>query len=347
MLMLILKLGLRISNLFKLRTSFRSQTARIIFLICALQVLIVMALSYKIYRQITTLRISINPINNTDIIVNPDQNLRNFYEPKPNSEYTDSAPWVSNSGKITINTDGLNERFNYSINKDPGVFRIVTLGDSFTFGINVSTTDNYPEQLEDRLNSLGKCQISKRFEIINLGVGGYDIEYALHRFTIRGQKYDPDLILWFLKYDDFREIADFISNYSINTDKALMAAGKNSFYTKDGIVEDSIWQSAQKKLSEKIDRKSIEKYQTTKLYSIREIFNNKLLVFAFENSPNEYLNILKDFANNTELTYYTTIPALKKPDEEFPDSHPNAKGYSAVANNLFTYLTTNNLIPCN
>ena len=39
--------------------------------------------------------------------------------------------------------------------------------------------------------------------MLNLGLYGYDIEYAVERFRVRGQKYDPDLIIWLIKDDDF------------------------------------------------------------------------------------------------------------------------------------------------
>ena len=75
----------------------------------------------------------------------------------------------------------------------------MTLGDSFTFGVYVNTEDNWTELLEDKLNSIKNiCPNTDHFEVINLGVGGYDIEYAAKRYINRGKVYNPNIILLLL-----------------------------------------------------------------------------------------------------------------------------------------------------
>ena len=59
--------------------------------------------------------------------------------------------WGPNKGTYTINNDSLNERFNYSENKDKNTFRIITLGASYTYGLYVDTKNNWTEILEDIL----------------------------------------------------------------------------------------------------------------------------------------------------------------------------------------------------
>ena len=108
-----------------------------------------------------------------------------------------------------INSDTFNERFDYEINKDDKTFRIITLGDSFTFGYIVDTKNNWTELLEDKLNQL-HCANFDKIEVINLGVVGYDIQYSVERFKLRGKKYNPDLVLWLLKGDDFQEIKEIV-----------------------------------------------------------------------------------------------------------------------------------------
>ena len=58
------------------------------------------------------------------------------------------------------------------IKKNKDTFRIITLGDSFTFGMYINTKDNWTELLEDKLNSDMGCKNISMFEVINLGVGG-------------------------------------------------------------------------------------------------------------------------------------------------------------------------------
>ena len=186
---------------------------------------------------------NINPISKDDIVF-PNQSseadLKYFYEPGPDKIIDNKPLWLSPdySYAITINSDSLNERFNYPVEKNPDVFRVVAMGDSFTYGLYVSTEDNYPERLEKMLNDRFICESDKKFEVINLGYGGYDIEYSVERFRVRGQKYDPDLVLWLIKDDDFfapKELVfpkeEKIKN-EIEKDKSLLADyyEKGNFY---------------------------------------------------------------------------------------------------------------------
>jgi len=65
---------------------------------------------------------------------------------------------------------------NFEIEREPGVYRIVALGDSSTFGFGVSDGDGYPERLCAELRR--KCPTC-RFEMINLGVPGYSTEQGI------------------------------------------------------------------------------------------------------------------------------------------------------------------------
>ena len=148
------------------------------------------------------------PTQKEHIIFNPTKALKYFYEPKPNTNEVDKADWFPYETIYTINSDSLNERFEYSVNKPKGTYRIITLGDSFTFGQYISTPNNYSELLEEMLNKTLRCRSINRFEVINLGVPGYDIQYSVERFKVRGQKYYPNLVLWLLQDGDFDEITE-------------------------------------------------------------------------------------------------------------------------------------------
>lgn len=94
----------------------------------------------------------------------------------------------------------------YSLEKPPKTFRIVALGDSFTFGQGVKRDKTFPKQLEIMLN---KASGETKFEVINLGfcalstVGEFEIlaERGINPDTwepderYRGLAYRPDLIL--------------------------------------------------------------------------------------------------------------------------------------------------------
>lgn len=94
----------------------------------------------------------------------------------------------------------------YALDKPKDTFRIVVLGDSFTFGQGVKKEETFTARLESLLNSANK---TIRFEVINLGFCGLNTEKELEILErrgvnpdtwlpderYRGMAYQPDLIL--------------------------------------------------------------------------------------------------------------------------------------------------------
>ena len=78
-----------------------------------------------------------------------------------------------------------------SLKKPAGVFRIVCLGDSTTFGFNVEEVDTYPRVLE-RL--LAEANPGRRFEVLNFGVPGYSSRQGLELIRQDVLQYEPDLV---------------------------------------------------------------------------------------------------------------------------------------------------------
>jgi len=94
----------------------------------------------------------------------------------------------------------------YPLTRAPGTFRIVVLGDSYTFGQGVEKDRTFPAVLEKLLNGMGA---GVRFEVINLGFCGLNTltelqilaESGINPDTwapdpdYRGLAYRPDLVL--------------------------------------------------------------------------------------------------------------------------------------------------------
>jgi lysophospholipase L1-like esterase len=87
--------------------------------------------------------------------------------------------------------------------RGPRTYRIVCLGDSFTFGLGVANDEAYPHRLEERL--------SLRFpgvdvQVLNAGVPGYGTADELRFFESRIEQLDPDLVIQqFLAENDFND----------------------------------------------------------------------------------------------------------------------------------------------
>jgi len=94
------------------------------------------------------------------------------------------------SGDVVINSLGFRDR-EYPVPKPPGAFRILGLGDSFTFG-RQAPGEVYLKLLEARLLALG---LPFPVEVINAGVPGYDTAQELGQLRKVGLGLSPDLVL--------------------------------------------------------------------------------------------------------------------------------------------------------
>jgi lysophospholipase L1-like esterase len=76
--------------------------------------------------------------------------------------------------------------------KRAGVFRILCLGDSSTFGMNVEDADAYPQVLQRLLDA----RALGRFEVVNLGVPGYSSRQGLELLRQKALGWQPDLLIF-------------------------------------------------------------------------------------------------------------------------------------------------------
>ena len=86
--------------------------------------------------------------------------------------------------------------------KPPGVYRIVCLGGSSTYGFGPTTDEtNWPSLLERRLHgAIG----GRAVEVINLGAQGYSTFESLIQLSLRGVDLQPDLVLVYHAINDMR-----------------------------------------------------------------------------------------------------------------------------------------------
>lgn len=77
---------------------------------------------------------------------------------------------------------------------DPALFRIVALGDSFTFGFGVAEEESYPVVLERILNGSPSGR-RRRYEVLNLGVVGYNTRDEAVVLERRALPLDPRAVI--------------------------------------------------------------------------------------------------------------------------------------------------------
>lgn len=84
-----------------------------------------------------------------------------------------------------------------SKSKKPNVTRIMLLGDSIIQGTTVSLANNLGSVLESDLRKQGM-----EAEVINAGVAGYDTMQEVEQFKLKGQYYNPDILVIGFCYND-------------------------------------------------------------------------------------------------------------------------------------------------
>lgn len=103
---------------------------------------------------------------------------------------------------VRTNTAGIRADREIPFEADPSIARILFVGDSYTFGSNVSNEHAFPEVFQRRFLADG--------EVINLGVPGYGVDQAVLLFEIIGAKYFPQVVvLGFFVRDFYRNLIDF------------------------------------------------------------------------------------------------------------------------------------------
>ena len=104
---------------------------------------------------------------------------------------------------VNTNSKGLRGTTEYQYARTPGITRILVLGDSFTFGTDVSDDETFSHDLEAALPNT---------EVLNLGVQGYGQDQMLLYLKEEGVKYHPDIVIvGFAFLDVYRNLWNFFA----------------------------------------------------------------------------------------------------------------------------------------
>lgn len=274
----------------------------------------------------------------------PTAQAKYFYEFPPKTIWEEDASWMPDGrgGRYTINSDGINARQEYSIIKSPGTYRIIALGDSFTNGDYVDTPYNYPSKLEILLNSKLHCKNFQKFEVLNFGVGGYDIQYSALRYQLRGQKYSPDLVIWWMFDNDFLAVNELRVPLALQYEEELKNQGvkdltfnNNEFYPA--------WMKAEREVHKMYTVPELIEREYQYLSEFGNTYSGSLLIFTEAKTGKEFKQIMQLFSLLRGNTFfYDGISEYSR----LPDGHPTADSYSYIVDNLYNYLIKQEIIPC-
>jgi hypothetical protein len=108
---------------------------------------------------------------------------------KPNQERTFSTDGYTHT--VTFNSRGMHDS-EHPLEKPPGTYRILMLGDSFVQAEQVNDAETSSRILEDLLNQSATGQ---KFEVISGGVAAWGTGQELMYYRDEGRQYQPDLVL--------------------------------------------------------------------------------------------------------------------------------------------------------
>ena len=256
-------------------------------------------------------------------------NFKNYYELIPGSTVKFNPDWLGVQAIHTVNADGLHDRFDYEFEKERDTFRIITVGDSFTYGSYIDTKDNYTELLENKLRNEKPCKNFSKYEVINTGMHGFDVEFTIERLLTKGLTYKPDLVIWLLHAWNL----DRVNEITIGLQK------KKQYDSYDKLKNDTY-----SVLKEKYNT-DIMSYQKKVLDRLSNSYKGKLLIVTFKDfrEDEKALELVKYLLDkNPGYAFFDSLLEYWQDDSiRLPDDHPNKKGHIKIAEKLYEYLMSN------
>jgi hypothetical protein len=114
----------------------------------------------------------------------------------------------------------------FEVDTRPGTFRVIALGDSYTFGFNVPPDASYPALLERELREGGR--VGGAVDVVNAGIPGYNVDQAYRLFEERLGGLDPD---WVILVIEPKDLAGANVLYDLDGDELVrVGAYRNWIY---------------------------------------------------------------------------------------------------------------------
>ena len=280
------------------------------------------------------------------------------YVLKPNAQVKHAFPsnprgYFDADGTLTYRTNSLGFRSPETTRERPAeVFRILGVGDSFTFGTGVRQEHTFLARLAERL----EADQPGRFEVLNLGVMGYNTPQELALLEHVGPDLDPQLVVLCLFLNDMEgggthELFNVgarrrgLARYSMLADRIVymlqrkrQIADLTASYHASFAPDSPGWQRAQRLLVE--ERQRLETRGTRLalmifpvLWDLGEGYPFKAVhatvsAFARENSI-PVLDLLPAFEGHRgpELWVHAT------------NQHPNEVGHRIAGDALYDFVT--------
>ena len=125
------------------------------------------------------------------ILPSPGGEEMNVPDPEIGKTLRPGYEGVQQGVEVRINSHGMRGP-EIPLEKPEGTFRILVLGDSWTFGVGTSQEETYPSRLE---NILRERYPGRGIDVLNAGVSGYETYNEAVWFRRIGKRFRPDLVV--------------------------------------------------------------------------------------------------------------------------------------------------------
>ena len=240
--------------------------------------------------------------------------------------------------------------------KAAGVFRILTMGCSTTFGWGVDDDQSYPARLEAVLKEHGKSNV----EVINGGQPGQTSLQGLWMWDNVFTKYHPDLVVFGYIVQDSRKVA--------YTDKSQAILQGNDAFLKQNFlyraklylfVKDWIdgWRIQSKDQTTQVARVPLDEYvENIRAFKARtDAVGATFMLFGFPLERSGYTEdhraVLHAAAEEMKVPLYDPQPEFERYSASrtlyFPQDrgHANAEGCDLIARGMSDFFDTAHLLP--
>ncbi len=133
-----------------------------------------------------------NPRTLLDIVERTDDSRPYRLQPNTQTSFLGFSDPMPHPITWQINDHGI--RADRAIADKNGRFRILTYGDSETFGWSVQLEDTWQRRME---------AIDDRIQVLNLGIPGYNAENVAEHMELTAPALNPDLIMYLFHKNDF------------------------------------------------------------------------------------------------------------------------------------------------
>ena len=306
-----------------------------------------------------------------DVVLNPAHNF-----------YRDDALlfWSMPPQMDVVSEDGVDYRSNSLGLRDTEVkdpkpraeFRILSMGESSTWGQGVQAFETYNEVLQKKLNAVAQ---GRHYEVINAGVGAYSLFQSYLYFTHRGYRLKPDMVLLYHERNDFLPAGvwdhkNFFFDVAY-TDKERYDERRPYRWLLTLLYQSRLylWARNHSVASRYDPRKDPFRYSSAKVLFRADHHDRRYALDQIRATCREQgitlviihpryglwrkhrqHCLLQEYAREHRVPFidlHRLVDVNEPGDGPFflDGSHPSARGHRAFAGAIFDYLTNNELVP--